>query len=50
MHEISPDVLKQIEQYGLIIDSTIEKIQNITLKYHNTIPLDKKMELEEIVQ
>lgn len=47
-HEISPEILKQVEQYSMIIDSTIEKIQNLMLKYHNTIPLDKKMDLEEI--
>lgn len=48
IQEISPEILKQVEQYSMIIDSTIEKIQNLILKYHNTIPLDKKMELEEI--
>jgi hypothetical protein len=47
IHEISPEILKQVEQYTLIIDSTLEKIQNLILKYHSTIPLDKKFELEE---
>jgi len=47
IQQISPAILKQIEQYAMIIDSTIEKIQNLILKYHNTISLDKKMELEE---
>lgn len=48
LQEISPAILKEVEQYSMIIDSTIEKIQNLILKYHNTIPLDKKMDLEEI--
>jgi hypothetical protein len=47
IHEISPEILRQVEQYTLIIDSTLEKIQNLILKYHTTIPLDKKLELEE---
>jgi hypothetical protein len=38
MKEISPEILKEVEKYGLIIDSTIEKIQNLLLKYHNIIP------------
>ena len=48
LQEISPAILKEVEQYSMIIDSTIEKIQNLILKYHSTIPLDKKMDLEEI--
>ena len=48
IHEISPEILRQVEQYSLIIDSTLEKIQNLILKYHTTIPLDKKLDLEEI--
>lgn len=47
MREISPEILKEVERYGLIIDSTIEKIQNLILKYHNTIPWDKKAELDD---
>lgn len=46
--EISPEILRQVEQYVLIINATIEKIQNLILKYHITIPLDKKQELEDI--
>jgi hypothetical protein len=38
MKEISPEILKEVEKYGLIIDSTIEKIQNLLLKYHSIIP------------
>lgn len=45
---ISVNLLKQIEEYSMIVDSTIEKIQNLILKYHNTIPADKKKDLEEI--
>lgn len=46
--EISPQVLKEIEHYNTIIDSTVEKIQNLFLKYHNTITPEKKHELEDI--
>ncbi len=46
--DISPQVLKEIAHYNGIIDSTIEKIQNLFLKYHNTISLEKKAELENI--
>lgn len=49
MHEISPEILKEVEKYWLIIDSTVEKIQNIILKYHNIIPWDKKVELDDII-
>lgn len=48
MQEISPLMLKEIEHYTTIIDSTIEKIQNLFLKYHNTITPEKKIELENI--
>ena len=48
MAEISPQVLKEISHYNTIIDSTIEKIQNIFLKYHNTISHEKRSELENI--
>lgn len=48
MAEISPQVLKEISHYNTIIDSTIEKIQNLFLKYHNTISHEKRSELENI--
>ena len=48
MQEISPLMLKEIAHYTTIIDSTIEKIQNLFLKYHNTITPEKKIELENI--
>ena len=48
MEEISPQVLKEIAHYTTIIDSTVEKIQNLFLKYHNTITPEKKRELEDI--
>lgn len=48
MAGISPQVLKEIAHYNGIIDSTIEKIQNLFLKYHNTISIEKKSELESI--
>jgi hypothetical protein len=40
--------LREIEHYTLVGDSTIEKIQNLLLKYHATIPDDKKIELEKL--
>jgi len=46
--EISPQVLREIAHYNDIIDSTVEKIQNLFLKYHNTINGEKKKELENI--
>jgi hypothetical protein len=49
MKEISPEILKEVEKYGLIIDSTIEKIQNLLLKYHSIIPWEKKSELDTIM-
>jgi hypothetical protein len=48
MAEISPQVLKELEHYNTIIDSTIEKIQNLLLKYHKTVTPEKKKELEDI--
>ncbi len=48
MQDISPLMLKEIAHYTTIIDSTIEKIQNLFLKYHNTITPEKKIELENI--
>jgi len=49
IHEISPELLREVEKYSLIIESTLEKIQNLILKYHNTIPSEKKSELDEIM-
>lgn len=46
MADISPMVLREIESYNAIIDSTVEKIQNLFLKYHKTITPEKKIELE----
>ncbi len=45
---ISPQLLKELSHYNAIIDSTIEKIQNLFLKYHNTMTPEKKQELENI--
>ncbi|MDD2694136.1 MAG: hypothetical protein PHY14_04370 [Candidatus Gracilibacteria bacterium] len=45
---ISPQVLKEIAQYNEIIDSTVEKIHNLSIKYHNTITPEKKKQLEEL--
>lgn len=45
---ISSQVLKEINHYSTVIDSTIEKIQNLFLKYHKTITPEKRQELENI--
>ncbi len=45
---ISPQILKEIEHYTDIIDATVEKIQNLFLKYHNTLTSEKRLELENI--
>lgn len=50
IQEISPQILKEIERYVLIIDSTIEKIQNIFLKYHSIVTPERKIQLEQLVQ
>jgi hypothetical protein len=41
-------MLREIEKYTLISESTIEKIQNLFLKYHDTIAPDKKAALEKM--
>ncbi len=48
LQEISGDVLKEIAKYGVIIDSSIEKIQNLFLKYHETITPEQKVQLENL--
>jgi len=48
LQEISGDVLKEIARYGVIIDSSIEKIQNLFLKYHETITPEQKVQLENL--
>lgn len=48
IQEISPQILREIEKYVLIIDSTIEKIQNLFLKYHSAVTPEKKIELEQM--
>lgn len=46
VHQISPQILREIEHYTLIISSTVEKIQNLFLKYHTIVTPEKKIELE----
>ncbi len=48
VHQISPQILREIEHYTLIISSTVEKIQNLFLKYHTIVTPEKKIELEWI--
>jgi len=46
--QVSTQMLREIEKYTLISESTIEKIQNLFLKYHETISPDKKVVLEKL--
>lgn len=48
MQEISGEVLKEIEKYSKVIDSSIEKIQNIFLRYHDKITPEHKVNLENL--
>ena len=48
MQEISGEVLKEIEKYSKVIDSSIEKIQNIFLRYHDKITPEQKINLENL--
>lgn len=48
MWEISGDVLREIAKYGTVIDTSIEKIQNLFLKYHDTITPEQKVSLENL--
>ena len=48
MQEISGEVLKEIEKFSKVIDSSIEKIQNIFLRYHDKITSEQKINLENL--
>jgi hypothetical protein len=48
MQEISWEVLKEIAKFGTVIDSSIEKIQNLFLKYHQTITPEQRINLENL--
>lgn len=48
LQEISGEVLREIEKYSKIMDSSIEKIQNLFLKYHETITPEQKRTLEDL--
>jgi hypothetical protein len=48
MQEISVEVLKEIEKYSKVIDTSVEKIQNIFLKYHDTVTPEQKLNLENL--
>jgi len=48
MQEISWEVLKQLAKYVTVIDSSIEKIQNLFLKYHQTITSEQRALLESL--
>lgn len=48
LQEISWEVLREIEKYSKIMDSSIEKIQNLFLKYHDTISPEQSRILEDL--
>ncbi len=48
MQEISGEVLKEIAKYATVIDSSIEKIQNLFLRYHQTITPEQHSKLETL--
>ncbi len=48
MQEISGEVLKEIQKYSKVIDLSVEKIQNLFLKYHETITPGQKINLENL--
>ena len=48
LQEISWEVLREIEKYSKIMDSSIEKIQNLFLKYHDTITSEQTRILEDL--
>lgn len=48
MQEISWEVFKEIEKYSKVIDTSVEKIQNLFLKYHETITPTQKTNLENL--
>lgn len=48
MQEISVEVLKEIDKYTKVIDTSVEKIQNIFLKYHETVTPEQRLNLENL--
>ena len=48
MQEISWGVLKEIEKYSKVIDTSVEKIQNLFLRYHEIITPQQKINLENL--
>lgn len=48
LDEFSPEVLKELERYEKVVNETIEKIQNLLIKYHDTIGIEQKNTLNQI--
>ncbi len=48
MEEISWEVLREIEKYWEVIDSSIQKIHHLFLKYHKIILPEQKIKLENL--
>ncbi|PID84397.1 hypothetical protein CSB09_01130 [Candidatus Gracilibacteria bacterium] len=46
--EFSSEVLKELERYETVVNNTIEKIQNLLIKYDSTINIEQKSTLSQI--
>ncbi len=48
LNEFSPEVLKELERYEWVIEETLEKIQNLLIKHHDSIGVEQKNTLNQI--
>lgn len=48
IQDFSPQLLRELEKYSKLIDDTIEKIQNLLIRNHETIEPRQKSQLERI--
>ncbi len=48
--QISPEMRREIEKYNKIIDDIILKLQNIVIKYNNSLTPERKQRFEELQQ
>lgn len=48
LNEFSPEILKELERYETVIEETLEKIQNLLIKYHDSIGVEQKNTLNQI--
>jgi hypothetical protein len=49
-NQISVETKREIEKYNKVIDTIIEKIQNLTIKYNQSISEERKLKFEELQQ